>query len=202
MPKIGKYTAKIKGNAVDLTIMYNRKRNFYFAEELSEIIRLTEWGNWGFPTEANLIETFKNALREYHKIISETKKVIIVSFAVGINSAMDKTGQGSWSGKDGKWRNVDHFDLEYGVGFSYKIMMEKKGEETMYHYLKEDGTFGYKEYLSTNQIVIAYSEKKEAFLKELIINADAMANKFVDFFLSNDLNKILEAGTIKLLLTE
>ena len=199
MPKIGKHRVIIKGNFVELTIMYNRKNNFHFSESLPEIEAVTNWRNVGYNTERDLLSSLFDALNKYHDIISKTRKVICITYQVGINTAMNKTGDGSWTGKTGKWRKVEHFGLEYGIGFTYEIIMEKSGKNVKYFRLTDGGSLGYEIHLSKSNIIVKHSDKKEAFLLELSMAADSMANKFVDFFLRKDLDKLLELGTTKLL---
>ncbi|MBL4665369.1 MAG: hypothetical protein JKY23_05400 [Nitrospinaceae bacterium] len=198
MPKIGTHFAIIKGEGKILTIFYNRDKQFHFKDDVGYVSSAVDWDNMRHESEKDLLNTFREALSEYHELIAEIEKVILIEFMVGINSAMDKTGPQSWSGKVG-WHDIEHFDKEYGLGFTFEVVYRRKAQKTEYFYYLEDGNMGGRILGDRSKdIIIPHTDKAEAYLRNLEVSMDELCNQFIAFLKSDDLILKLETGGGKL----
>lgn len=188
MPKVSSIRFNIKGESRELAIHYLKDQKFYikdFPDEVNRIVwqatsDFTRAGN-KFETEQELIDYYEAFLERYHKIISETKKVIAYHIAAPnkfkelkevTKEVKDKLGYG------GSGENQFGFTIDYGV------FLMRTGDGTGFFDINEDGTAGRNANFPFNHCtIIDYTPEREAFLEGMKERMRGMFLKVISFMM-------------------
>lgn len=196
MAKIRKLDVTIDRKPTELLMYYTGNKGFFFRGLPEKWKRITEFRN-SFSTESDLLKHFYEKNKEYHKETQTEEKVIIIEFAVGMASKFDRTGIGSWSSKKGIG-SLENLKLQWGLGFSFKIMSKIKGDRIKYAEIWNGEISSYSNApimeRKDSKVEIPYSEEAEFFLNQTAKACDEMAIKFKNFFQSEELELKIKAG--------
>lgn len=148
MPKVTNTTIKILGEHVKLDIFYNGKLSFHIPKINPEIVRVTGVRFSHYSTEAELISALENAVREYHKIKTTKKKIIVYSIAATSAIKMNRDGKsrGNFMGykewaKDKKISDIkaEFFNYNgYAFGLTYEILFRVDANGAKYYKLDNE----------------------------------------------------------------
>ena len=202
MPKIRVIKQSILQEIKEFTIMYTQSKMFHFKEDMSWL-RKADFPQHGFDTEVGLIQRFKKSIRAYQKMMEKVEKVIVINTSVGMLSAMTRNGMGSYSGGMGKWHGVGREALHYGLSFEYRVYKKISGAEDKYYELWNGEESSRATHINPKKCtIVPYSEAKIQFLESMASAMLKMAEKFVDYFQSDDIAHLLEQGDGILLLKD
>lgn len=213
MPKVSNIEITILGKHERYDIYYGKKDMFSIKGIPTEIIRMTSLRTTDFNTEAALIEAVQNAVRKYHQLITSEKKVIAYKIQLPNDFKMNRTGDGSWAGRNEMiptklLHKIDGFGfrqggLKFAFGFqlSYENLLEITENGVVYYEIRLDGSRGGARNKDSQTMLMDWTEEREAFFKMIQSNTKQMVEKML-LFLSQDDEKLLtliDAGGQKLL---
>jgi hypothetical protein len=211
MAKVGNVEFYIKGELRRFELHYSQRDGFRAKDFPDEITRMAGTYSSGYATEGQLKDSLFKAIEKYHELISKERKIIAYSIMLPAEMKMNKTGEGSYSGYRPEVPKKLHYRLRdsplgfYGFGFliDYKVYAEIESNGLTYYKINSDGTKGYKDnnFDKNKNLVMDWSEEREAFFKGLHASTKAMVDKMLAFFGKEDdeLLGLIDAGGQKLL---
>lgn len=180
MPKVSHFNIEIDGDYRRIDVFYNKKEKFHIGNVLTDVLKLgAETGDYavtisGFDTEAHLKTSIYECAERYHEKKSSSRKVIAYSLyatsEIGMNEATSHFGGKSFSGKrKGISKNVRSLSgCDFGIGFSFEVLLEINKNGKTYHRINEDGTVGYERDITRNEAtVIDWSAERVAAFEML-----------------------------------
>lgn len=185
MPKIGTRIEKIKEQHVELVIWYTQENGFFYKGLPADFTNISDFINGGYKSEDALLDSFRDALNDYHERTKQTKKVILYSLRGSTEMVMNKVGAGCYSGK--KMGVSDKFSTieggGYVFGFDYMVLVETSGtDKKRYYQLKEDGSTGREMRIGSDLYKIDWTPQREQFFKDMIGNLQRLVNDVSSFF--------------------
>lgn len=200
MPKITTKTFIIAGQSRQFGIWYTESDKFFvkdFDENVGGRFHSAKFGGGGnCPTEEDLYEKIKSAIKAYEEKIAESKKVIIIKLDAA------KEHLGDYENEDRSrmasnyvpgWLSAIYESGDLGtMGFYIRFevkMFRKVGNRHEFFDVQEGGRLVNCESISNLEMyqIIDWSQEKEDALKKLQTMFDSLLHKFVTAMSSPEL---------------
>jgi hypothetical protein len=200
MPKVSKIKFEIEGKSSEFDIHYNKEDKFFiknFPLDIRNKVPSSGINESRFETERELIEFYTNLIKEYHKIISKTKKIIAYYISAPKNfqnfTEVSKKIK-EMLGYAGDDKNT------FGFTVTYQICLQQTGNGNIFYDINEDGTVGKTVHVPTHMsIIVDYTPEREAFLKNMEQKMKDMFLRMIDLMMDEEKFISLVDSNIKLL---
>lgn len=193
MPKVGSEPFRIKGKETRFDLMYSKKEGFYYKGFPLDVYNLTDTHAY-YNTEASLKSATDMALFKYHKIISESKRVILYTISAPVGKVMNRTDYGRYEGFKSELGNIakkigragNHYDNSFGFTMSWRTVLREESNGVTYYDAKTLENMPdaprRRTHKTQEEFEIEWSQEREDFFVALDSKMDKLFMQVVAFF--------------------